>query len=315
MMGSFFKLTDKELKGNLLILAIAFLFIGVRYVIFPLFLPEPKLNRADKGLIDRYLSNIEKVEEQETEIPNFFRFDPNNISVDSLMMLGLSQTVAERFIKYKKVIGGFKELYQVEKVYGLPISLKENLDSLVVFRKTTLVVGKTMDSNILESQSYFSKERQVKRKKAYYPKKSEYEKREKKPVVEIFELNDASPEQLQSVYGIGSVLSKRIVKYQTVLGGFASYDQLYKVYGLDSLTVLKLKEVTTIDTTKIISLPINSITVKELARHPYISWKQAQVLANYRLHHDEIKNLKDLQKSKAFDDKEMEQLKAYISFD
>ena len=46
-------------------------------------------------------------------------------------------------------------------------------------------------------------------------------------------LNEASAEDLTLLAGIGTVLSPRIVKFRSALGGFSSVDQLYMVYGLE----------------------------------------------------------------------------------
>ena len=54
------------------------------------------------------------------------------------------------------------------------------------------------------------------------------------------DLNTADAQMLQSVSGIGSKLSARIVKYRTYLGGFSEMNQCYEVFGLDSLVVQKL---------------------------------------------------------------------------
>lgn len=53
-------------------------------------------------------------------------------------------------------------------------------------------------------------------------------------------INTATAEDLKEIYGIGEVYSKRIVAYRNSLNGFKSMDELYKVYGLDSVVVKKI---------------------------------------------------------------------------
>ena len=48
------------------------------------------------------------------------------------------------------------------------------------------------------------------------------------------DLNEVDSVWLTSIHGIGPVLSKRLVKYRKLLGGFNSIDQLKEVYGLSS---------------------------------------------------------------------------------
>ena len=67
------------------------------------------------------------------------------------------------------------------------------------------------------------------------------EKIKKLKAIEVKDLNTSTAADLTQVRGIGEVLSKRIVKYRTHFHGFDELDQLYKVYGLDSLVVEKVK--------------------------------------------------------------------------
>lgn len=52
-------------------------------------------------------------------------------------------------------------------------------------------------------------------------------------------LNTATRKEFQKINGIGEVISGRIIKFRDLLGGFYSSSQLYQVYGIDSLVVLK----------------------------------------------------------------------------
>ena len=54
---------------------------------------------------------------------------------------------------------------------------------------------------------------------------------ENRPAV-LVDLNSADTTELQKVRGIGPVLSKRIVKYRKLIGGFTDKSQLRQVYGL-----------------------------------------------------------------------------------
>ena len=55
------------------------------------------------------------------------------------------------------------------------------------------------------------------------------------------EINAADAEDWQKFRGIGPVLSKRILGFKNLLGGFIEVDQLYLVYGLDSSLVEDIK--------------------------------------------------------------------------
>jgi competence ComEA-like helix-hairpin-helix protein len=71
----------------------------------------------------------------------------------------------------------------------------------------------------------------------------------KKPVTMRINLNSADSAELVKLYGIGPVLSKRIIKYRNSLGGkFQSVDQLKNVYGLSEETFNSIKPYLIVDT-------------------------------------------------------------------
>lgn len=63
------------------------------------------------------------------------------------------------------------------------------------------------------------------------------------------ELNSADTTELKKLRGIGSVLSKRIVKYRKMVGGFKTTEQLKSVYGLSEETFQAILPHIWVDTT------------------------------------------------------------------
>lgn len=57
----------------------------------------------------------------------------------------------------------------------------------------------------------------------------------------IIDINAAGAAEFETLPGIGPVLAGRIVKYRTKIQGFASVDELRKVYGLDSALLEQLR--------------------------------------------------------------------------
>lgn len=103
----------------------------------------------------------------------------------------------------------------------------------------------------------------------------------KKEVIEIGDINSVTPDQLTSISGVGSVLSKRIVKFRDALGGFYSLDQLYEVYGLDSVVVKRIIESSTLED-KVEFLDVNLSGYNDFKSHPYLSWEQASEIIKLR---------------------------------
>ena len=101
--------------------------------------------------------------------------------------------------------------------------------------------------------------------------------------IEVKNLNTSSARDLTQVRGIGEVLSKRIVKYRKRLQGFDELDQLYEVYGLDSLVVEKVKrQFKLITKPERVKIPIAEVTMEALLRIPYLSKSEAKKIIGLR---------------------------------
>jgi DNA uptake protein ComE-like DNA-binding protein len=115
------------------------------------------------------------------------------------------------------------------------------------------------------------------------------------------DINMADSLSLMDVYGIGPALARRILNFRTRLGGFVSMEQLKEVYGLDSVVVLRLKrQFRVLPGFEPEKIDLAFVTFDDLARHPYISWKQAQAIVSYRSQHG-LSTPQDLRKLNALD--------------
>lgn len=145
------------------------------------------------------------------------------------------------------------------------------------------------------------------------PLEKTYDKKIKaaEKAIEIKDLNIATADELQQVYGIGTAFSKRIVNYRNQLGGFASNEQLTEVYGLQDSTITKIDQYFQV-LSHVRRININSDSAKVLASHPYISYDLAWVIINYRKQNGDIYSVEDLKKIKAIDEQTLSRLKPYL---
>jgi len=142
----------------------------------------------------------------------------------------------------------------------------------------------------------------------------------RKPIVsnkKIFsvEINAADTLAFESLPNVGEVFSKRIWKYRNLLGGFCSTNQLMEVYGMDSIRFQTIRPFLVVDTTKIKTININTCTKKELYSHPYISYKLASVIINYKHQHGVYKTLSDLTKIHLIDSLKFRKIAPYLTID
>lgn len=108
------------------------------------------------------------------------------------------------------------------------------------------------------------------------------------------DINNTSVEELTTLPGIGEVYAKRIIEFRQKSGGFLSLEQLKEVYGIDSTLYERIVKRLTISSPSVKKLKVNELSKEELAAHPYISWKEAQSIMNFRKHNYPITDLSDI---------------------
>lgn len=139
-------------------------------------------------------------------------------------------------------------------------------------------------------------------------------KTEKFPAGTLVELNTADTVTLKKVPGIGSAFANRIVKYRNLLGGFYVVGQLAEVYGIDEERYEAMKSWFSVDRSVINQLHVNQMSAKNLARHPYISYKQALVIEQQVRKKGKLAGWDELSLLEEFTESDRNRLEAYLSF-
>ena len=96
------------------------------------------------------------------------------------------------------------------------------------------------------------------------------------------DLNRALATDLKKIHGVGPVLSERIIKYGHSLNGYSNVNQLYRVYGLDSIVVDRIKKAFEIKPDTIIPMNIRFASREELVTLPYLSPSEIEWLISLR---------------------------------
>ena len=228
-----------------------------------------------------------------------FEFNPNTVNLTQLLQLGLDSTISARIIKYRSKGGRFKIKSDLAKIYGLKDEQYQSLEPFVLLPTFKLVqASKPIRRSELSTTALSSKKG--------------------KPVkpLQKFNLNTADTATYQTIFGIGSVLAYRIIRFRDKLGGFVSQNQLYEVYNLDSVVVEKLTDQSfVLENFSPEFIYINTFDEPSLAAHPYISFQQAKLIIAYRNQHGDYEDEKDLAFVYSIDEEFILQIKPYISFD
>ncbi|PQJ15572.1 ComEA family DNA-binding protein [Aureicoccus marinus] len=129
------------------------------------------------------------------------------------------------------------------------------------------------------------------------------------------DLNRVTAQDLEGTYGIGPVLSKRIVAYRALLGGYVHIDQLAEVYGLTAVIISRLKERYRVvaDFTPI-RMQVDAENQLELEKHPYLSSDQVKRLILHRELKGAPLEKEDLRVLLDVSDKKFNKIKLYLYF-
>jgi DNA uptake protein ComE-like DNA-binding protein len=231
-------------------------------------------------------------------------FNPNDATFNELLNVGFDKKTAYTLIHYRVKGAKFRIKNDLKKVYGLNEAL---YTSLVPYIN---LPDKLEPINYNKEKSAFSKSDEAESSNAYTPSK-----REKEIPFQPIEINSADTEQLITLKGVGLFYARKIIEYRTKLGGFIKKEQLLEVWGLDSDKYNVLLPQIELDKSKLTKININSVTLNQLKRHPYMSWKEANAIINYRKQHGRFNSMYDVEKIILLSDETLIKMYPYISFD
>ena len=215
-------------------------------------------------------------------------FNPNTISAQEWRTMGLPEAAFESLERYRKKGGIFRHAEQIHKIPHLSREIAVRLKMLVR----------------LDTGNRKSGER------------NSFAGRKNQGPAGPFNLNLADSLQLKSVFGIGGKTAARILKYREDLGGFIKKEQLYEVWGLDSLVAEELMEISFIRPgPEIRRINPNTASEEELCRHPYIRKGLGRLVVRYRKQHPPYASPEDLLGIRLFRQDQLEKLRPYLVFD
>ncbi|GAB4042483.1 helix-hairpin-helix domain-containing protein [Spirosoma litoris] len=318
----YFGFSHKEARGFVVLLFLTLLFLLVPFVYR--FIGDQKpvdTSAADQRKLDSLVALMQAEEAKQPQFgsrsdkdkttvehfsePKLFRFDPNTVSVAGWQQLGLPKWLAERIDKYRTKGGQFRKKEDLLHIYDFPPDLYDQLEPYIALKEAN---PSDRPGNDLSSKgtSYNNE--------SYKPsERPAYAERAPKPVLQPFDINTADTSQLIALKGIGATLAGRIVKFRDALGGFVSEDQFRDIYGLDSLALDELQKFGKIRSS-VRKIPVNTATIDELDRHPFLSRRQAQIIVNYREQHGAYTSAESLKPIRILDAKTIEKIAPYLEF-
>jgi competence ComEA-like helix-hairpin-helix protein len=128
------------------------------------------------------------------------------------------------------------------------------------------------------------------------------------------ELNSADSAQLTQVHGVGPSFAMRIIRYRYRLGGYYKKEQLKEVYGIDDTVYRAIKDQLTINRDAITKININTISFASLRQFPYLDYKQASAVIEYRNQHGKYASMEGVKNVAIITPEIITKIEPYISF-
>lgn len=212
-----------------------------------------------------------------------FPFDPNKLPAEAWTALGLTERQIKSIKKYEANGGKFRRKEDLKKLYAISDVEYEILEPFIRIKlsfepKTEGEIGSNDRS-------------------AYYF---------------YVEINSTDSAMLVKHLKLEPWLVARLIKYRNLLGGFYRKNQLYEVYGFDSIAIAKRSKFIRIDVSRIQQLDLNNSTFKQLVRHPYISYKLTQYIVNTRKTNGGFKSIDEINESPLVSESLFLKLKPYL---
>jgi competence protein ComEA len=288
-----FSFTDRERNGTIVLLVLillvaVFIFLQDEFIS----LPQENFSKFDQFIAalddaksaDSLLADDEKTKRENNFSPfpsvadeagthsvyhtkELFNFNPNGLSEDDWVRLGLSPAQARCVKKYEANGGKFQSKEDVKKMFVISAERYAELEPYIVLPEKSPVdsVKKYADNK--------------------FPKKK---------IGVVVELNTADSSDLIAVNGIGPAFAKRILEYRERLGGFYKIDQLTEVFGIDTGKFAAIKKSFKADSSYIRKINVNTAGISDFRKMPYISPGVANALVNYRKVHGNYKSVGDI---------------------
>lgn len=205
-----------------------------------------------------------------------------------------------------------------EKSFQLEMSLEE-FERLQLLRNQ----GKFVNSNQEFQQITQVSDEWMKKYVQYFKfpdwvnKKSQAEQPSKveKISIDVKDLNRATKEDFLAIKGVGEATAMKLLNEREKLGGFVSVKQLDFIYGISSEALKNLKQSFKLKSKPAIEkINLQTASIEELARVPYLTKTMARQIVIERSKQDEPLTKQQFQKIKGLPLEKIEIILLYLTF-
>ena len=282
---------SKSQRSGLLVLLVLIVVLQAIYFFVDFSLPINENPEKEKWLaVQTHIDSLKST----TSIKGskLYPFNPNFISDYKGYKLGMTLNEIDRLLSFRKQNKYVNSAEEFQKVTGVSDSLLNTMSPYFKFPDWVNRKKKSYQNLNINTYAFVKKNKII-----------------------IKDINSATSEDLEKIYGIGEITAQRILSYKDRLGAFVSMEQLNEVWGISPEVGASLKshfEIKTYNGIK--KVAINNASIKELAQFPYFKYPLAKQIVIYRSMNESINETTDLTKIKGMPNDKIKIITLYLEF-
>lgn len=211
-----------------------------------------------------------------------FPFNPNTLTEEEWLQMGLTDRQVRNIMNYKAKGGKFYSKNDLGKLYTISEEEFAQLEPFIVLpevsrgknTKTSAKSGVSTGSTTANGSTTAPAE---------------------KKAIPIVDLNTVDSTTLVELPQIGPYTAVRIIEFREKLGGFVDKEQLRDVKGMDDARFAAIQPYINVGVVEIRKVDVNRADFKTLVHHPYLNYEQVKRIVNQREKRGMIKNWAQLE--------------------
>lgn len=243
------------------------------------------------------------VEEEPVET---FPFDPNTADSTTLLRLGLAPWQVRAIYRYRAKHGRYHTPEDFQRLPGMTNEMWERLGPCVRIAERFRYVKPSPRPLQPVADTLPRPDTPLQRPIVAADTVHRVEKLQPGSVVDI---NMADTSELKRIPGVASYRARKIVEYRQRLGGYVSAEQVMEACSDMPDEVIEWVTVSEANPQR---LDVNKLSVRQLMRHPYVSFYQARSIVEYRRKHGPLTSIDNLSLLISADSLEL--LRPYLEF-
>ena len=247
-------------------------------------LSDASLHNLDSLLALRQAAIVQQ-QQQQAEKPQEvaelhpFPFNPNTITEEEWLQMGLTDRQVRNIMNYKAKGGKFYSKNDLGKLYTISEEEFAQLEPFIVLPEVARGKSTKPASQSGVSTGSTTATTAPTEKKA----------------IPIVDLNTVDSTTLVELPQIGPYTAVRIIEFREKLGGFVDKEQLRDVKGMDEARFAAIQPYINLGAVEIRKVDVNRADFKTLVHHPYLSYEQVKRIVNQREKRGMIKNWAQLE--------------------